>query len=369
MQSIIDYVENELRDFGQAPFSPVDSLVLSQLAYLRLGALVPAPGCPDALPLRELLRAELFGALLDEVRAPEQNRRLLFAAAASPRFRGVLLSRFADDQDPLLGKSFSAVTFSLGPALHYLAFRGTDATLVGWKEDFNMAFQTVPSQQAALDYARAAADALPGALLLGGHSKGGNLAVYSAMMCPPAVRARLQAVYSHDGPGFMEGTLSQECFRRVEPLIHKTLPQSSIIGMLLEHQENYSVVKSSRVGIMQHDPFSWEVQDGRFVPLEQLTAGARYMDGTLNQWIGAMTAPEREGFTDTLFGVLTAGGITSFQGEHDWQQLIPAMAEAVRSLDPADRTMTLRLLRALGVLAVRNLAAGRQTAPAQPGAV
>ena len=188
----------------------------------------------------------------------------IFKQAAGKTAKTILVSA-AVRLAALAMPQFAAMTFDLPDGSSYIAFRGTDATIVGWKEDFNMAFQyPVPSQAEAADYLNEAARHCRGKLYVGGHSKGGNLAVYAAANCRPDVSARLARVFSHDGPGFLEQALQSEAFRQVLPKIEKTLPQSSMIGMLLEHQENYKIVKSSSISIWQHNPFSWEINGDDF---------------------------------------------------------------------------------------------------------
>ena len=356
MASIIEYVEQELHTLNEKPFTEVDSLVLSQLSYLRMGSLVPGLGRPGGIPLAGLLKAEYFDRIFHNVRAPGQNKRLLVAACASPRFRNLVLCNYVEERDTIEEKQFSAVTFLMGDGRRYLAFRGTDADLVGWKEDFNMAFKTpVPAQKAALEYVAHAARVSRDILLLGGHSKGGNLAAYSAVYSPAPLQGRIAAVYSHDGPGFKMPLDQNQGFLRIKSRLYKTMPQSALVGMLLEHQENYSVVKSDRLGPMQHDPFSWQVQDGAFVKLEEISAGARYMDATLNQWLSGLSDSEREQFVDALFGVLEAGGISNFAEERNCQEELPAMVESVKNIDADTRKMLFKTFGALAMLAVRNL--------------
>ena len=167
--------------------------------------------------------------------------------------------------DAAAEEQFAAMTFCLPNGSIYIAFRGTDSTMVGWKEDFNMSFRCpVPAQTTATSYLESAALALDGPLMCGGHSKGGNLAVYAASMCDPAVRERLVRVYSHDGPGFNEAFLGGAEYQALAAAgkIDKTLPRSSIIGMIFEHQEDYAVVESCDFGLLQHNPFSWVVPQG-----------------------------------------------------------------------------------------------------------
>lgn len=356
--NIIDYAENQLEVFAERPFCTVDSLVLSQLSYIYFSALVPDMEDEEkTIKIKELLRAEYFDRMLQDVRDPRSNRSLLSALAASPRFRNIKVGLYCDLLDTCLEKQFAAMTFFLDKKTAYIAFRGTDSTLIGWKEDFNMAFKSpVPSQEEALRYVRMVAKRWPGKLFVGGHSKGGNLAVYSSMMCEPEIQDRIICVYSHDGPGFKDNVFQSMEFQRICDRIDKTLPQSSLIGMLLEHQECYSVVKSSRLGLMQHDPFSWGIEQDHFCILEQLSTSAQCMDRTLNEWIASIADEERERFVDTLYSVLEAGNITTLtQINKDWQKNIPTVLLAAKNLSPEAKIFVLQTLKALAVLAIKNI--------------
>ena len=355
MAGIIEYVQQELRTMEEKPFSEVDSLVLSQLAYLQLGCLVPHQGRPGSLPLGSLLRAEYFDDLFRQLWYPERNKELLVALCASPRFRNLLLSNFVDLHDPVQETQFCAVTLQLGPGLRYLAFRGTDADVVGWKEDFNMAFQSpVPAQRLAVKYTCRAARQAPGGLMLGGHSKGGNLAAYAAIHSPLPYQDRITAAYSHDGPGFKHSPEGEPGFARIADRLHRTMPQSALVGLLLEYQGSYSVVKSDRLGVMQHDPFSWQVENGEFVRLEEISAGARHLNQTLNSWLNTQSDAQRESFVDALFGVLDAFNIKSFaDNKWDWQQ-IPAMLGTLKHLDSDTRQMLQNTFREIALMGVRH---------------
>lgn len=356
MAGIIEYAEQNLNRLDQDPFNEVDSLVLSQPAYLQLGCLVPSRGKWGSLPLSALFKAEYFPKLLHQVRAAEQNKRLLTAVCASPRFRDMQLCGYVDERDIQEEKQFVAVTFLLGDRRRYLAFRGTDADVVGWKEDFNMAFKTpVPAQKAALEYLTHAVRTSRDKIILGGHSKGGNLAAYSAIYAGINVQSRVEACYSHDGPGFKDPLNTHLGFLRVQQRLHKTIPQSALVGMLLEHQEHYSVVKSDRIGLWQHDPFSWQVEQGRFVRVEEISAGARHMNATLNSWLKTQSDQQREQFVEILFGVLETGNIHSFaEDQWDWQQ-VPALLEALKNTDGETRKVLLHTFKELALLAVKTL--------------
>ena len=357
--NICDYVECQLDPFSERPICSVDSLVLSWFSNFRLEALgSQVEGAGAALsahrgtPLRETLRAECFDGLFD-VWDPTSCKRLLQAMAASPRFRDILVSNFVMEReggDTPSPKQFCAVTLLLDDGTTYVAYRGTDATFAGWREDFDMTFaRPVPSQVAALAYlVDCVAETARGQIVLGGHSKGGNLAVYAAAEAPEEIQSRIVRVYSHDGPGFDADFLASEGFQRIAGRIDKTLPQSSVVGMMLENQEDYSVVRSTGVGIFQHDPFSWVVDGCGFVEVEGISAGARHMDAVLNGWISGRTPEERERFTNELYDLLTFDGVETFaELRDDWQSTLPELVRRVGAMDPETRRFMLDTVAAL----------------------
>ena len=320
MTNIFDYLEwrGDL-DFERSPFNEADSLILTRLAYIpfdgtvssEFSRRVPLPAAADAFLAKP--DAEKL------VRMP-LDLRLLRATAASERFKGVLVSGYVNEYDLAAEKQFSALCFTL-PSLTYLAFRGTDGTIVGWKEDFNMSFTCpVPAQKDAAEHLRRLLREVGGDIAVGGHSKGGNLAVYAASQSGRD-SGRIKAVYNNDGPGFTEQTLAQPGFAEIGDRVHTFVPQSSIVGMLLEHCEDYTVVNSDNIGIMQHDLYSWEVIGPGFRKLERITPSSRAVDETLQKWISGMSLEQREAFTDRLFGALTSTGASTLRdlAEHPYR--------------------------------------------------
>ena len=388
MGNILTYVQTELRSFSERPFGAVDSLVLAELAYVRFGGAVPGFQLfRRGARLRGLYKAELMGTLFPSLPAEERsvinggkyptgskNRYALLAAAAmSPRFRDIRLRFYAEEQDDMRMQQFAAVTFLLPGREAFIAFRGTDSSLTGWKEDFNMALiSPIPSQETAAKYLAAVGRRLifRRTLMTGGHSKGGNLAVYAAMAAPPRLQQRIAAVYNHDGPGFKTGVLDHPGYRAIEPRVVKILPQSSIVGMLLSDTDDYAVVESRRFGPMQHDAFSWEVKDGSFVYAEKLTSSAEYMNRTLKAWLEAMPDAQRQTLIEALFQVVESAGADTNEDIAEGRiQSLRAMLSEYRNLDDGTRKMIARLVRALLKLSVKNLRrerAKKESAPSLP---
>ena len=341
--NIIDYVRTQLDTFEERDVCRLDSLVLSQLAYFRLPEGV-ADTAENAIALKDLYRADWFGAMCSKVYDPKSSVELLTAVAASPRFREVLVSGYVSKVNEVAEQQFSAMTFSLYEDATFVAFRGTDNTLVGWKEDFNISFSTsIPSQKSALRYLERVAGRTSGKLWCGGHSKGGNLAVYAGVMSTPTTRERIVRCYSHDGPGFSAETMSDPRWTGAAELVDKSIPQSSLVGMIFERQENdYSVVRSQSKGFSQHDPFSWEIEGCDFVVEEQIGYGARHVDSTVNEWLATTSTEERERFVDAIFTVVGAAGQDSFADiKATWRTSMPKMAMAARDLDPQDRKIVM----------------------------
>ena len=360
MRNMLDYARSRLERFDERGFCTVDSLILSWVAYTRLPAgdsdLAPARGW-EGVRLADLHRAEHFDAYYAGMWSEEAGLALLAAVAASPRFRDVRVVGYADITDPRAEKQFAAMTLRLAEDLSYVAFRGTDASLVGWKEDFNLSFRCpVPSQVAAARYLADVAGRLDGELVVGGHSKGGNLAVYAAASVPADVGGRITRVFSHDGPGFLPEFLATGEFANVAPRIDKTLPQSSLVGMLLEQQEGFRVVKSNRLLIWQHDPFSWRVDGRDFVYLDDLAPDARYLDAAISAWLSSRTNEERERFIDTLYSVVEASRVrTTRELRADWRRNIPTAARAFADLDPETKDFMVDTATALLRLGVRSV--------------
>ena len=356
MGNILDYIEQEKQSFTQYPFCAVDSLVLSQLSYLNFDGLVPGPGEGDSILLSQLANEKTVAAMVKGIRAPDLNTKLFWLLAESPRFQNLRLSAYINHIDEEKEEQFSAVTFLLGEDA-YVAFRGTDAYYVAWKEDFNLAFICpVPSQVEAAEYLSHTAVPVSGRLLVGGHSKGGNLAVYASLFCTPEAQRKVDAVFSHDGPGFQPEVLETPEYLRMKERIHKTIPQSSLVGVLLQHQESYQVIRSDSFWIMQHDPFSWVVENGSFSYEASLTSSAAFLNRSLNEWISALSEEELSAFVDALYKVLCSfGGETFADMPEEWWKIVLNVLGGMKELDADTYKCILFTVRSLVSLAIGNL--------------
>lgn len=353
MGNLLDYLawRGDL-PLDRVPFGPVDGLVLSVLSYVHFDG--PAQG-EEPVPLGKA--AEEYLALPAARRGRcrcESDLALLRALVRARRFARLGLCRCADRFVPKEETQFAALTVLLDDGSAFLAFRGTDGTLVGWKEDFNISFMdVVPAQLEAAGYIQDFAASFPGQLRLGGHSKGGNLAVYAGVFCPAAVQRRIEAVWSNDGPGFHEDLLDLPEHKRIAERIYSIVPKSSVVGMLLEHEEDYAVVDSDQLGFLQHDGFSWQVMGDHFVTLRQVTRQARLSDMALREWVHGMPVERREEFVSALFDVLSASGAVTLKDlKADSFKAAGAMVKAMKDLDKETRD---GLLNFMGLLFKSNL--------------
>ena len=352
MSDLLDYLAwRGGLSLGQVPFGPVDALVLAVLSYIHFDGLVPA-GPSSPVPLGQA--AERYLALPDSRRGRHRCRRdleLLRALAAARRFSEMELCCHADKFVPEEEKQFSALAVLTGDGSACLAFRGTDATLVGWKEDFNMSFMdVVPAQLEAAEYIRAFAEKFPGPLVPAGHSKGGNLAAVGAALCPMKVRDRVKTVWSFDSPGFTGYLLSRPGYQELRTRIRSFVPQSSVIGLLLTHEEPHTVIESDQVGRFQHDPYSWQILGPDFVRLEEVTAGSRMIDRTLKNWLAGLTNQERETVVDTLYELLSDQDAKTVRDALEPKNLANALRAAL-DVEPKDLlTLASSLARLAGAV-------------------
>ena len=314
MPNILDYLQwrGDLL-FTQDPPNEVDALIFSSLAYIQYGAQVEND---PLVPVSLRQAAESFLNLENaETRIRvKHDVELLKLAAQSQRFGNTKVCMYRDLYIPEQETQFAAMTFLLDDDTMFLAFRGTDYTLTGWKEDFNMTFQqTVPAQRLALQYTRDVAMEYTYPIRMAGHSKGGNLAVFAAARSGPLIQPRILEVYNQDGPGFTDYLMGDPGYIAMVPKIQTLIPQSSVIGMLLEHEEEYRVVKSKTVSLLQHDPYSWELMGKQFERMEEITPDSRFLDATIKNWFAEMTNQERNQLVDVMFGLLGTGGVDNVQ--------------------------------------------------------
>lgn len=350
-ETMFDYIkEFGDRSFEKEPVNEVDSLILCQLSYLKFDGMVPGVSEEeDGVSFQEIYRNENYARLFKNTWFEKNNQRLFEDMMNSKRFGDMKMNYFVNIIETDTETQFCAITFTLGNGTDYVVYRGTDETIVGWKEDLNMAFlDPVPGQAHAVQYIEKVGKNLSDLFYVGGHSKGGNLAVYTAMNCEKHIQDRMIKIYNMDGPSFRPEVLKKYDYASIQSRTYKIIPQSSLVGMFFEKTMEYRVVKSKALGFLQHDPFSWQVKYGRFVDVSQVYEGQKFMDDTLNEWILSLNEEQIRTFSDTVYQILSASekdNLIDFS--IDWIDSMNGMMNAIKEVDEETKTSIKETIKAL----------------------
>lgn len=372
MGTVLEYLK-EYGDYtlAEKPFSEVDSLILSQFSYLKFDEVLSGEqesvemsadwpgqcaGSTDvvtvactAVSLEEIFRHEKYDSLYGDERYRRDNTALFLGMYGSRRFHDTRIMNYVNRIDLDTEMQFSAVTILLPDGMVYVAFRGTDETIVGWKEDLNLAFsEPVPGQRMSVEYLNRAAETFAGDFCVGGHSKGGNLAVYASMNCRQEVRQRIVTIYDHDGPGFRPEVKAQGAYDQIADRIRKTVPRSSLVGMLLYSEGEYEVVESKTIGLAQHNPYTWLVREDAFWIVQDIRTGRKFMDEALNQWILSLSQDKMHTFVDTFYQVILASeadNLIDFTA--NWMKSLRGIRMALKEIEPETEQVIWQILRAL----------------------
>ena len=350
MGIIFDYLDQVAYDsIYDTPFNELDMLMLTEITYLPFDQIVSEQMSPDCT-CRLFEAAEKVPQDLSML-VTKNRLKLLEKAASSTRFKNIKLMGYVNDIDPDVQKQFAAMVFKIKPDSYVLTFRGTDDSIIGWKEDFHMTYMDqVPAQKTAVNYLRKAMDALPGQFILTGHSKGGNLASYAASRIKSEYQERIQSIYSYDAPGLNHSVITSQGYQTISDKIKRYIPQGSIVGMMLETPKQAQIVKSTAIGgLAQHDTFSWQISDQTFVLLDNLNPDSLQVDKTLKNWVDSVSDEELKDFFDLFFGLILDAGISSINDLTKLENFnrILAVFENANALTDQEREMLARLAKLL----------------------
>ena len=341
-----------------SPWNEIDGLLVATISYLNFHG----GRDPKGWTLEEMSRIDL---VQEGNTSTFAGRKTVFQAMASgARFRGCRLHHAIALTDPEIGMQFSAMCLDLPDGSMCVAFRGTDNTVVGWREDFDMAYTTrVPAQEAAILYLRRAAALSKAPLRLVGHSKGGNLAVYAAAFASKRVQDRIESIVSYDGPGMNRETSQSEGYLRIKDKIRSFIPQTSIIGLLMDYAVPYTVVHSDASGLSQHDPLSWQVYGAAFETLDNIDRNAVVVCETLHEWLDNSTPEQRGAFVDTLFRLVEPTEATKMSDLLGAKmKSLMTMVGARKDVDPEARRVFNRLMAQAVTLGFGNVKKSLTTA-------
>ena len=344
MANIFDYIKWRDISLEKVEFNEVDNLILSRLSYFPFDGIISKD---EEITLKEAYaRTKIMGTTGRTLQVEDIDLYPLLAK--STRFGKCFITNFVNKVEPEQEKQFSGVTVILPDGTIYVSFRGTDNTIVGWKEDFNMSFSDlVPSQIDSVEYLNNVAKKYKNMLRVGGHSKGGNLAVYAAAFSSDETKKQIIEVYNNDGPGFSDKVIESKEYNEILKKVHTYIPQTSIIGRLLEHKEKTTIVKSTETGIMQHDLYSWQVLGDKFVRAKQ-TNYSDFIDNTITNWLKEVSPKQREEFVDTWFNILNSTNVkTVNELSSKWFRNVGTMIKTYSNLSSETKRMMTKTLRAL----------------------
>ncbi len=358
MADLLDYIlwRGDI-PFEIAPLNEIDCLIFAQLSYIKLDSIVEGINSKNTITLAQASN-QFFTAQDFHIRSdngPLINKKtqdLFRTISTTRRFKDIELYAYENTIDTTTEKQFSAVSFLLPNKTVFIAFRGTDDTLIGWKEDFNMAFLTpIPAQQDAVNYVNTIAASkivVPKSILIGGHSKGGNLAIYAAAKCNPKAKQRLVGIYNYDGPGFARETLDTPEFVSIKGLVHSFIPEMSIVGMLFEQEGTLTVVESTEKGIMQHDPFSWVLHGPQFHIVNGIALSSHVFDKTVKTLLGELDLEKRRILINTIAEIIQASKAQKLSDlQSNFFENSVAIISAMSKVDPHNRDVIINIIKAL----------------------
>ena len=351
MGNIMDYINwrGDL-SFEQSKFNEVDNLILACFSYVNLDG-IPAVAEQKGIELKNLAEEFMKLHTMEELEADKSFIRLapfmMLEMAETNRFGNSVIRNYVNEIVTEAEQQFAAVEIVLEDGTSYVSFRGTDDTIIGWKEDFNLSTGVVPAQERAVEYVRRVSENTSGMLRVGGHSKGGNLAIYGAVMCKEA-HEKILEVYSNDGPGFSKEFQELPETEEMMDKIIRIIPEYSIIGTLLEHEKDPVIVASSSKGLLQHDGFSWEVQGPALVRRDSLSRTALRFIEILHKWIDGMEMEQKKVLIEDLFATLQASGYENLsEVQSGGLKSLAAMVKRVEKFAPESRGMMQELLVAI----------------------
>ena len=351
MKNMLDYIKEFGHvSFEERAFSEIDALVLTELEYLPLENVVPSDeNGENFVTVKEIAEymQEHKQELFDEnpMMITEERHEVSQVIADEPRFQSLKFFGVVSEWDKDTTKQFAAVTVEVEPSVRLVVFRGTDETLIGWKEDFLMTYSPlVAAQTDAKEYLAKQASLWGGDLMISGHSKGGNLAIYAAATQEEDVQLRIVDIFCFDSPGLYRSVLETKGYQNIVPLAMRYIPQDSLVGLMLESEVPYVIVKSNATGAMQHSAMTWEIEDGQFIKMEKLTKNSQLNDQTFKKWTESVSDEELELFWNVFFELLFSVGIDTVNDLYgQFMHYVQEFLKAAGDMDEEKRELLTRI--------------------------
>ena len=351
MGNLITYVQQYgAQTFEDKSLTDIDVLVLTEIAYLPFDEIVP-----KSFDITEAISLEQLGKEFETIKEKEHENNpfmitserieLLEVVSKSQRYKEIKVFGFMNDIDDERTKQFAAVCYQWEEENRWIIFRGTDETLIGWKEDFMMTYSDlIPAQTDAIEYLKKQAETFSGTLNVSGHSKGGNLSLYASAMQEEAIQNRIEQIYCWDSPGVHRSILGTEGYQRVVSKAKRYIPQDSIVGLMLESQVPYHIIESQGSGISQHSALMWNIEEDHFVELTELTKNSQLMDQTFKQWTEVVSDEDLKLFFDTFFDLIFEMGVETVNDVYyNFRMYMQKFFEKAYRMNPEKREVLLRV--------------------------
>ncbi len=337
--NIIDYARKNMDTFSMSPFNEVDGFIFANLSSLILDRILGDFSISSKwVQITTLNRAEEYDYMTNATLSTSEFVELVAALSASPRFRDVLVNYFERKYDEKEEEQFCSVSFRLPTGELVVSYSGTDITLVGWKENFNMLFLSpVPAQISAVEYLTAVAKKTKGDIFVVGYSKGGNLAVYAASNASKKLQNRIRITYNYDGPGLKKDMIN-EGYSNIKEKIIKLMPSGSMVGAIFEEEKRLNIIKSNQIGFLQHISFSWLVTGNKFEREPSISPQVLAVDEAITRWMNELDFDQRKSCIDTFFDIFVSTGAKTV---NDLIKLPPKeLIRTVKSIRAVDEKTT-----------------------------
>lgn len=352
MPNILDYL-NWRGDLilKQDGINEVDAIIFSRISYLPFNNI-------------KMEMMDSIGNIAEKMKELDLNKfiwkadkEFIIKLGQTNRYKDLIITDYQEILDIEAEKQFAAVTIWLPKGYKYISFRGTDMSLVGWKEDFNMSFmKNIPSQLEAVKYLNEIGSKYRGKFIIGGHSKGGNLSVYASMFCKERIKKKIVEIINADGPGFDESIYNTENYIKTLEKVNTYIPQSSIIGRLLEHDEDYEIINSTQRGIMQHDIYSWQVSGTKLVRIKELTNDSKIVNKVVRDWLNKTTPEQRKNFVNIIYDVLVATEVKSVNDFGvDTLKKVATVIKSYKNIDKEERRQIETMLKLMFESAINTI--------------
>ena len=351
MPNMLDYLTaNGNVGLDTLPLSDVDKLILAQMIYSDFSVAFAWPEQPvslkEALPTLGMVTGEADPLERRFVFKHDDDEKLIRLLIDSSRISNMRLIGYVNKLEEAREMQFAAVALLVGDGTVLIAYRGTDDTLIGFKEDCNMAFAApVPAQTEALAFLSRIAGQTLLPIRLCGHSKGGHLSVYAAAFCDDSIRSRIREVVSFDGPGLIETDADTEGYLKIHNRVRVLMPQGSIVGLLFSQRARITYIRSEKQGLMQHYPYYWQTDGADFVPVENPTASGAYTSETIRRFIKGLTMKERELFVEAIYTIAQSTNTDTWaELFEDWRHSFWRVLKAYRGIDPKTAKLFIHVL-------------------------